>query len=358
MKRPALVIAAVILLAGGCSAGPIGSGDFSVESHVAELPAGEEPALLSVGDLQAGTQAAGLEPPADGASGEAASWLFELTAGTEAGVFLPAPSVLMQSLGQDGADELGWDLTQVQTFAHHARAPQNTIMVTGDFDADTLPADLEDLGDGVRSAGSGPDQEVSLTEATAVRPTGAPLRLAVADGTIMVDAHEQTVRDWVQGGDRQTFAEDEEVTALAAALDDHDVYAATIATQTGPLQAPGGGGAAQLAELRSEWEQWAVAEPFSVAGAGWAMAEDEPVVLAAYHFGDAESAERGAAQVQRLWEDGRTTRGQELAQMFTVQEVDQDGPVVVLTLHLGEEGLPQHVHHMFGEQEVTFGYLE
>lgn len=348
---------ALVLTAGACSTGAIGSGDFSVADHVAELPAGDEPALLSVGDLQTATEAAGLDRP-DADSAEVAPWLFALTTSPDTDVFVPTPPTLTQSIDQEGGDELGWTLAQVQTFAHTSLLPRQTVIVSGDFDEDALSADLQDLGDEVYSAGSGQDLEASLTEATAVRPTGIPLRLAVADGVIMVDTHEQEVRDWVQGSDRATFADDEEVLALAEALDAHEVYAATIATGSGPLQTPAAISAEQAAQVRGEWEQWAISEPFGVAGAGWAMVDDEPVVLAAYHFGDADSARLGQLQAQTLWQEGRTSQGRELSEMFTFQQVHQDGPVVVVTLHLGEQGSPQHVHQMFLEQEVTFGYLE
>src|SRR5699024_2059887 len=100
---------------------------------------------------------------------------------------------------------------------------QQSLVVTGDFDDDTLAADLEDLGEGVYSAGSGPDLYADLQQTTALRPTGTPLRLARDGDGIMVDVEEQAGREGVPGARRATAAAAGAVLAVAVALDAQDV---------------------------------------------------------------------------------------------------------------------------------------
>lgn len=349
---------AVVLAAGACSAGAPGSGAFSVADLVSELPAGQDTLLVSAGDLDAATEAAGLERPGEAGTEEGRQWLLALTMSTESGVFVPPPEALRMGFGQDGGDELGWDLTDVATFADVTMPPRTAFVVTGDFDEDTLSADLDDLGEGVYSAGSGPDYHVSMEDITPVRRVGAPLRLARDDGAIMVDSEEQAVRAWLQGQDRAILGEHQELMGLAESLDAHDVYAATIA-ETGPLVPVPSMSESQFAQIQDEWQQWAITEPFGTVAVGWTTAEGEPVVLVAYHFADDEGAERGADQVRTLWEQGRAgVSGEPLAQLFTVRGTEIDGPVVVATLGVAEQGHAQLAYTMLVQREAGFGYLQ
>ena len=336
---------------GACSGATGASGgDFSVQDLFAELPMVEDGGLIAAGDLEAATAAAGLDRPADAGADGANEWLLGLTRQPDTGVFVPVPGDFLNSFGQPGGDELGWDLSDVHTFAHHEGPPSRTVLVTGEFDADTLAADLHDAGEGVYSAGSGQDFEVDLAGRTALRPTGAALRLAQDGNRIMVSAQEQVVRDWVQGEQGSTLADHEAVMDLAAALDDRGVYSAALSVQAAPLQG-------LTPEHMAVLEQWAVQEPFTTVGVGWAMDSEEPVVRAAYHFGTAEAAERGADQVQRLWQEGTSADGRPLTDRFALQQVDTDGAVVIADLHLAGGGAAPHPFHMLMTQDTPFGYL-
>ena len=329
-----------------------------MQSHLAQLPASDNPGVIVAGDLDAASEAAGLQRPDDADSEAGREWLTALTTVVDYPVFVPLPGQLMMAFGQEGGDELGWDLTDVQTFTDSTAPPRTTLLVTGDFDDDTISEDLDDLGEGVFSAGAGEDYFITLTETTAVRPAGAPLRLGHRDGAIVVDSEEQAVRAWLEDQDRSTLAADDAVMGLAEALDAQDVYAAAVRTHAGALEPDPGMTAAQAAQLREHWQEWAITEPFDAMGFGWAMANDEHVVALAYHFADTDSAERAVDQVRQVWTQGTNLAGHQLSQMFTVQDVEQDGQIVAATLHLGAEGQPQHVFDMLQRQEVTVGYLE
>lgn len=319
---------------------------------VAELPTPSEPAYVSIGDIEGAAEQAGLERPSDAGEDEARTWMLDLAHSTDTGVFVPLPGRFMESFGRDGGDELGWDLTDVHTFAYAEAHPQVAMIVTGDFDEDTLSPELEDLGEGVFSAGSGGDFEQSLQDRTAVRPTGTPLRLAQDGNVIMLDAETDQVRAWAQGEDRVTFADDEEMIAVAEALDDQDVYGAVLTTWVGPL-GPIPGAAAEAVE------EMAIEEPFGLLGLGWAMDDDEPTVLAVYHFGASDSAERALPQVESVWAEGRSIgTGQPLSEILTLQDITQDGPLVVATLHREHPAGLHNAHSMLLSSDLPFGYLE
>src|SRR5699024_1132077 len=115
---------AVVVRAGACSqAGQMSPGNFSVQSHLGQLPTAQEPSMLVAGDLDAASEIAGLPRPDDAVSEEANAWLLALTLSTVYGVFVPTPAQLTQAFGHEGDDELGWDLTDVRTFAE-SQSPQ------------------------------------------------------------------------------------------------------------------------------------------------------------------------------------------------------------------------------------------
>jgi len=347
----AALSAAAVLAVGACSGatGAFGGG-FSVQDLLAELPMIDDGGLIAAGDLEAASAAAGLERPADAGADGAHDWIMGLTASTETGVFVPAPGDFLRSFGEEGGDELGWDLSDVHAFAHHEALPQQNLLVTGDFDGDTLSADLEDLGEGVYSAGTGEDFYLDHTSRSPVRPTGAPLRLARDGDRIMVSPQEQVVREWVAGEQGSTLADHEHVSDLAAALDDLGVYSAVLVTHEPQLQPVN-------QQQRERWEQSAIREPFSAIGVGWAIDDDDPVVRVAYHFDTAEAAERGADQVQRVWQEGATADGLPVTDRFALQQVDTDGAVVIADMHVAGDGAAPHAYHMLGARDVPFGYL-
>lgn len=365
MRRPTLLVAALLLVAaaacgdddgGGADRPLLLGGELSIAAALAELPVpdGDELTIL-VADLDAAAEANGAGPrPED--PDEVAAWLGR--AGGHLGgdddspppVHVPAVEVAGVRAGTPAAEveeELGWSLADVTRVAEVRAPPFRFTVVTGDVDEEALEgADLEDLGDGVWSAGTGDDGEVDADATSAARPLGTPLRMAAADGRLAASSSTEATRAWLEGG-AETLAEDAGLGAIAAALDDGGAVAAMLAvTDFAPPPTPGPGGDPDARPITT---------PFDAVGIGWGVSGGEAAVTVAYAFADEGAAEGAVDQVSSAWTEGDSLRtAQPLGELAAVEDVQADGALVVVRLTIPDGSRPQVVADMAFGRDLPF----
>lgn len=352
-RSPALVLAALLLVPGlaGCGGDDpdrLAAGDgFSVEAALAELPVppdlDEDDArglTVVVVDLEAaaGANDAGDRPePGDEDLGD---WLLTATGTTvDAGeggfppVFVPPVEVLgaerLASV-EELEDELGWSVLDVDAVAEVVAPPFRFGVVTGAVGEDTFAAaGREPDEDGVVTVGEGEDLETDPAGATSARPLGSPLRMAAEGDRLVASSSTDAVADW-RGGEPATLAEEDDLRATAAALDEAEVVSAYLTTAI-PREGA-----------------------FTALGIGWAGEEGGSRIVLAYAFADEEAAERGAEEVEAVFAADTAVGGSALADLLELDEVVLDGTVVVAHVQPGPEGRPQIPLSLLQQADVPF----
>lgn len=284
MRRRALaLLACAPLVVGACSddgPGRLEAGDgFSIEAALAELPAPDEDGTFTVGvgDLDAATEAAGVD------RGEAARWARELGAG-DGSVFTPLP----RSSDRFPPDERGWAVTEVAAFAEVLAPGAPAAVLVGD------------LGEVPPSLGEGDE----------------PLRQVPDGDRLLVTADADAAEAWPEGDGRR-LADDEDLRAVAAELDDEDVLAAMLLRPEEPFEGL----------------------PYRAVGVGWAVDDGEAEITLAWAFPDDGAADDARAALRTVFDEGASLRTrQPLAELLALEEIDVEGSVVVASARLGPEG--------------------
>jgi hypothetical protein len=345
-----LVSAALIA---GCSdepeppAGDLGGG--YVLGAVRQLPAsleGEAPMIL-VGDLDRASKLAGSERPADADSDQVVPWISDLTASGGDGqsrVFVPLPDVLLpfNATPSDMEAEVGWSVVDVDSFVALTQPPEQMLVVSGDFDEDTLSGDLSEVEDGIVTDIVGEDHEQNVTDPTAFSRVGAPTRFAVDDGRIAASSDTQAIRDWLAGG--EALADDDAYAGIAQALDRSEVYAAVIA------RAPSGidlssldlgeeVSAEQVERLVQQLEEELPEASFDTVGIGWSVDDQGPLVTTAYHFESEDDAVANINALRERYESGTSIQAQRpFSDFLEVEDVQNEGSAVLVTTRPAGDG--------------------
>ena len=323
---------------------PLGSGDdYSVLNAIGELPrsVGSDAPMIVTADLDRATEVAGLERPGDPGSDEVMNWMTELTATTRQGgeqVFVPMPDELVpyQVRPADMDEQVGWSVVDVATYASVSGPPESFLVVSGDFDGETLSSDLAEVDDDIVTDVEAEDHEQNVQEPTAFSRLGAPTRLAEDDGRIAASSTTDAVRDWLDG-EGDSYGDDADFAEVAKALDGQDVYSAVIAP------APSGVDPAALIlgtdsppeavdRVRDLIEGQLPEASYDVVGIGWAQVDDGPLITTAYHFGSDDDAEDSVDSLRELYESGESVRSrQPYSDFIEVEDVEADGSTVVVT---------------------------
>lgn len=343
LAAPALLLG---VLAAGCSDDDGGSGglasgdDYTVLGALAEVPAdwGDEQLLVSTADLAAVTELLGVEPPSIGDEDATFAWASAVTGARREGetvVAAPPQVVGMQSLASIGEfdAELGWSVADVDAFVEAGLPPGVMTVIAGEVDSSTFDdADVEDLGDGLVTAGEGEDHAADLAGRTAARPLGTPLRMAADDGKLVATGVTERARWWLDGR-QDTLAEDADVAAAAEALDGVDVVSAVL--QRG---------------VPSEREASGVA----VQGVGWSEDDGEAVMTFVYVGVDESSAEGLVERVEDAFAGDSVRTRQPIADLLVLDDVVAEGRVVVATVRPGPDGSPRTAYDMLMARDLPF----
>ena len=369
-RSAALVVSALALAAVtpacGDDDGPdhLAAGDdFSVEAALAELPVPPDlddgqPIGVNVLDLDAASEAAGVDrPAADADRDDVEEWWAVLSRPTDDGDVppIPVPPFDVFGLGRVPTgtveDELGLSVGAVRAIAQVAAPPFVFGLAQGELDEDDLAgADLDER-DGVFTAGSGEDLEPDPEGRTDIRGTGAPLRLAARGDRIAASSTTAELEAW-RDGEGRSLAEEDDLRAIAAALDEGDAVAAVILT--GDFGGRPAGGRQTPEQVEADAELIPIEEVFTAAGIGFALEDDAPTVTVAYAFDSEADAETAADQVEAAYADGVSLLTREpIADRLEVTDVGTEGAVVVARLRV-VDGPPGAVISMLSNHDTPF----
>lgn len=363
------LLAATVLLVTACSddggGGGGGGGDqaFSIAASLEQIPAQATAesgfTQVFVGDLDAATEAAGLDRPDGEDVEEITRWLQALTNGPTpdgpAPVFVPIAEAL-SSRGPIQVDEfedlLGWSVVDVRTFVEAPNPPQRISVFTGSFDRKTIEAasavEPLDGSDDFLSAGEGDDLATNLEERVPWDQLGRPLRMAVEGDRLVASLTTPLLEAWAD--DDETLADDPGFAAVAEALD--GAGAVSAALFQGDF---GDSGLNVTADVLERVEESMAATPFDTVGIGWSVDDGEAVVTVAYHFADDADASTGVEEIEAVFEEGASLRsGQPLSQLIELTSIEADGPVVVARLTPAAERPPSIAVEMVMSRDLPF----
>ena len=306
-----------------------------------EVPADvvrDGPVVVTIGDLDAATDLAGVDRPNGSSTDGADEWLLraisggdETTTGDVAYVDLPFPSVDWWDLA-GWEDELGWSLVDVSRFVDVSASSvlgqdvgplligDRFTVFTGPAATTPPPPDLAEAGDGVVRAG-GPGDACNLNESTPARRQGCPLYLA-QDGDRLLTASSTELVDAWRTDERPTLADDADIVAVVDALGSSwtTVQVRRDDFSRGPASDPGMS------------DDDVLPAPFEVVGLAWAGDADGAVVTVAYLHADADDATRNAGALERVWGGRSVASSTTLDERLDVEAVGTDGRLATVTL--------------------------
>lgn len=355
-RHLAAAVCAVALVATACASesdsGGSGAGGTSVSAYLERLPAlgGDDPVIVTYGDIARAAEIAGLERPDDVSDADAvSSYFLPLTGvardGETARVAALVPQVSQPGRGtsdvQGFVDDVGWSILEVDSFAERATLPRLVTVLDGDFDDDRLDGALDDAGDGVWQVGD-PDGGLDMDDITPARPIGEALWLSLDGGRLTVARDEGDLRATRDAdGGEGTLADDPALSSLAQVLDDHDVYSAMLTADDGLLLADP---SVVLGERVSseQIEALDLDACEGIIGAAVGIADDgEPLFVLSLAHLDHTVAEGNLAVVTEALEDGARLRtGQPWSDVLSVESIEVDGSVLTATARPGADVPP------------------
>lgn len=306
---------------------------------------------LVVGDLAAATELAGSMRPQDPADGdEIALWLSSLTRVSKTQVpvnsQLPAlPGIRSVAGLGDWQQDLGWSLTQVDSFVSSGAPPSEITVLTGDFDTAAIDTAIGPSVDGIW-AQPGEDNAIGPGKSS-FDPIGRPVRLAAKEGSLAVSFATPLLQDWLT---EPTMAQDQPLMEVAAALDVADVYSATLTRRdfrADPFTMNG-------SSISTAPSVPGGLVPFDTLGVGLTVRDGAPLGVLVYHHVDEKAAADNAAALPDLLRQQSLISGRPLSELVTLQEVSTSGLLVVATLSFVDDTQPQVIWAMQARQDLPF----
>jgi len=335
--------------------GLVSGDDYSVESALAELPVppGDDLVTITTADLVTASELTGADRPSEPDAAALRSWVATVT-GTQGQEGEPGPKLfiaLARGLGADQVDdidefeaEVGWSLADVDAFVEQSAPPRQLSVVAGRFhDAAPEGDDVEDLSEGIVTAGEGEDLDQVGDAPTAARPLGQPLRMSRRGDRIAASLTTPEIESW-RDGEGETWADDEAMAAVAATLDEAEAVSAVLVGRLPSSDTPVAvdGDAAELAS-------------HDAVGLGWSVADDRATVTVAYHLGSGADVDAASRAAEEAFAEGTSARtGRPISDLVTVEDVATSGPVVVVTLTPAGESWPDAVYEMLLTRDIPF----
>lgn len=324
-----------------------GGGDRSVGAYLAALPAydGDDPVVVSYGDLARAAEIAGIERPADVSDDDAVvDYLMDIGGQRQdegetarVAVLVPEAAQTASSAADQEAfvEDVGWSILELDAFGERYTQPRPIAVLDGDFDGGRLDDALDEAGEGLWVAGD-PDGEMHVDDITPARPTGEALWLGLDDDRLTVGREEDdvTAAREADGGD-DTLAGDEALSSMGAALDDRDVYSAMLVSDPGMSADLAGrvlGSDAAPDELAAELADLPRCDG-AMTGVAVGVADDgEPLLVVAIAHADEASAEANVDTISEVLTDGQTlSSARPWSDVLAVESVEAEGTVVVAT---------------------------
>lgn len=312
-RRGPLLLGTALLPLGALLSGCSG-GSFSLADAVEGLPTSDHDEFaVVVGDVERAAEIAGLERPDGDDEDAVVAWAAGLSGYGDdpwgGSVLLPSTLAPERAVQHEAvADELGLSLVDVEGFAEVQAPPYRFAVLDGEVDRDRLEEQQGEPDGDTWRIGDGDDLSSDVDALTPARPLGQPLTVVAEDDRVVAA---------LSAGDVDAFEDgetDEGVAALAAALDDQDVYSAWI----GRYEYGGSGDGLPAA--------------FDTAAIGFAPDGDDQVVVAAYHHDDSAAAEENAEAVGDVLDGSRAP--------LELLDTEVDGDVLVVTFRLDDDAAP------------------
>jgi len=312
------------------------SDDFSVAAALHEVPAGvvgcdDEGTFVTAASIERAEEYAEVERP-DADSEELAPWAMALS--TEQDVFVPGPDLFRYSaLSEDTEKQLGWSVVDVDSFV------ECVGFAAARVDDVELNPDLPEEDDITLSA----EGEIGSISATADSVPRGPFPFVtgmVLDGDRLAWSRSaEALGDW-RSGDGDTLADDADLAALAAALDEHDVYSAALqGGRVTPNRPPASG---------------SPGTDHDAVAVGWAFEDGGPQIWIAWKFADSDIAEDAVGDLEDLFSDGTSlTTAQPLTDLLELEEIEADGDVVVARV-TSTDGFASRPYIMLQSRDIPF----
>lgn len=262
--RLLLLPLAVVALLAGCSGDPEPTEPepttaptpaiegFSIERLVAHLPALEGQTVVSVGDVEAATELAGLERPAEPGAG-LADWVSAtsgITSGAVASLPWPEPlGILQLGAHEEFVAAVGFGIPQIDAFVAAAAPPSSFTLVDGRFDPAAITAALGEPEDGIWAQ---PGEELApvLDGPRIPDLLGRPVVVAGDASHLVLTLERRLAAAWLDGEAGASAA----LVEAARALDEEGAYAAQFRIDGDAVVAVGlvaDGGASRPVALRA-----------------------------------------------------------------------------------------------------------
>ncbi len=335
-----------LLVATACSGGD-GDKGGAIERGLREIPlsvfdtggAGPGAAYIEIGDLAGLSEIRGLNRPvADASDDEVLAFMSALTGessddvGTSRVVVAWGFDPRLPSIEASAVeDEIGLDVGAIETFATFSSPPISFSVFTGEIE---IKGGLDQVGNGVSSAGSGEDFVQNIDEVSRLRPIGQPLRLAAQDQAVALSTSTPLVEEWASET-FQSLADDDRFVAVARALDSAGAVTAIIAEgeyRFDPTMVVGR--TADPAVVEQVMEQVGpnlIPESFGLVGMGGAQIDGVPSLVAAYLFDDEVDAAASVDSIEGLWRTADSFRtSRPISEIIEYVSISLDGRVVTV----------------------------
>jgi hypothetical protein len=254
-------------------------------------------------------------------------------------------------------DEMGFSAADLDASASSGEPPDIAVVFAGRIDEDAVAeAVAEDprFGDVVEEVEAegrpywswGEDGAIDVESVSDLRRIGESLRLAVVDGGAVLTRLADTMEDHLalEGGEGRSLADDEDVSAVAAVLDDQGALAALIADEPLGFDPSIVGRADDPGVVEELLEEAAALPTYRVFGTGVADVDGRSTLVVVLVYGDAETAAEAVPVLQARFDEGESfaTR-QPWTELVTDAEVVADGRVVIATGTVERPNLWQQV---------------
>lgn len=310
---------------------------MSIVDRMRDIPASavSSGGLVVTSDLAFAAAIADVTRPQQLAADEVSAYVSAITGRVSGGgaAFATLPDALppnaIHRMGEFH-DELGWSIGDVTWFVEYQTAGDDLTILGGDFDAADLDAAMGKRIEGLWRVGPEDEDVADIQHATAARPSGETLRMALSDGRLVVARKSEAVKAAVTNTGR-TLADDVMYLALAQVMDAAGAYTSCLVAHADFSLA--NDISARLPTVPVD--QAVLHAPFHGLAVGVSDRSGDPVLTVAYAHDDAAAARINADQLSRILNDDR----QRWAGMFAVEEIRADGNVVVATLADPDFGL-------------------
>lgn len=364
--RPVALVAAGVVALAGCTGGPVDADDPTVSSMLRLMPAnadGDAPIFVNL--YAKAPEQLDVQPPAADAGKEEVTEYYRTLFGNEVDASGYAPSDLLAAQNLQGAEveaEFGYEPHALTADVYAGAPPEVYTAAVGTVSGERIAERAakskvgEDVTtrdvDGVNVVSWLDDDAMDVEKPHLLSKIGGSGRLATPDDSgLLYGRTDATIEALLgaYGGDGETLADDEDLLAVAEALDAQDVRAAALSAK--PVDAPPEGITPEQLDALAQQAGWV--GNYRAYGVGTVRGGEEGEALAlkggpglmppagvaeeVEDFGerlvvvlvaDEGSAADVAESLERVATDGQSWQGQPWSELLSDPNVEVDGEVI------------------------------